>query len=123
MVGCNPPPLSIGTRSKNKSKNVFLESPSFSKKSILRKFQLGDFFALDQNYYYKLYNPILDTRSSGLCLSIMLRPPSLDSETGWTGELWPKTKIAFCLAKKIFKKNLDFLKKAIFEIFGFYDNF
>ena len=108
MVGCNPPPLSIGTRSKNKSKNVFLESPSFSKISILKKFQLGDFLALDQNYHYKLYNPVLDTRSYGLCLSITLRPPSLDSETGWTGELWLKTKIAFCSAKKNILKKFRF---------------
>ena len=35
--------------------------------------------------------PILDTRISvRLCVRtcVTLRPPPLDSETGWTGELW-----------------------------------
>ena len=39
--------------------------------------------------------PILDTRisfSSFSFSSVTLRPPPLDSETGWTGELWSKTK-------------------------------
>ena len=31
-----------------------------------------------------------DFRLSGLCPSVTLRLPHLDSETGWTGELWTK---------------------------------
>ena len=38
-------------------------------------------------------NAILDTRISVLCPSVMLTVPPLDSETGWTGELWSKTNI------------------------------
>ena len=42
-----------------------------------------------------LVHPILDTRisfSSFSFSSVMLRGPPLDSEMGWTGELWSKTK-------------------------------
>ena len=43
----------------------------------------------DENHY-----PILDTRISGLRPpSVTLTVPPLDSETGWTGELWSKTNI------------------------------
>ena len=55
-----PPPLtpslSIGIGSKKSPLNVFLESLSVSKISILGKFQpfvLGAFSALDPNYHYK----------------------------------------------------------------------
>ena len=33
-------------------------------------------------------NPILDTRISVRSSFVTLRGPPLDSETGWTGELW-----------------------------------
>ena len=33
-------------------------------------------------------NPILDTRISSVRPCVTLIPPPLDSETGWTGELW-----------------------------------
>ena len=38
-----------------------------------------------------IQNPIFDTRISVrvfVCLCVTLRGPPLDSETGWTGELW-----------------------------------
>ena len=38
-----------------------------------------------------LPNPILDTRISVRTPCVMLRPPPLDSETVWIGELWSKT--------------------------------
>ena len=41
---------------------------------------------------YPPCNPILDTRIS-VCPFLTLRVPPLDSETWWTGELWPKTNI------------------------------
>ena len=41
----------------------------------------------------KIKYPILDTRISCCCsFSVTLRRPPLDSEMGWTGELWSKTK-------------------------------
>ena len=40
-------------------------------------------------------NPKLDTRISFFFsfFSVTLRGPPLDSETGWTGELWSKTNL------------------------------
>ena len=62
--------------------------------------------------------------------SVTLRLPPLISEMGWTGELWSKTKFLilenkedsifylFFRHKKIFFRNLRFLKKSdFFEIF------
>ena len=40
-----------------------------------------------------LYNPKLDTRISFVRSSVTLVLPPLDSETGWTGELWSKTNL------------------------------
>ena len=45
--------------------------------------------AFPLNCYHPKY-PILDTRIS---CSVALRVPPLDSETGWTGELWLKTNL------------------------------
>ena len=46
----------------------------------------------DHDYNENYDDPILDTRISVLLLlrppSVTLRGPPLDSETGWTGELW-----------------------------------
>ena len=56
----------------------------------------------------KLYDwfygyPILDKRISvlGPPPSVTLRLPPLDSETGWTGELWSKTNLLKWKNKKI----------------------
>ena len=43
-----------------------------------------------------LYNPILDTRISVRPPFVTLRSPPLDSEMGWTGELWSKTYLLNC---------------------------
>ena len=47
-----------------------------------------------QCYYIHYTDPILDTRisASSSFSSVTLRGPPLDSEMGWTGELWSKTK-------------------------------
>ena len=77
-----------------------------------------------------LVNPILDTRISFVLRNA--RVPPLDSETGWTGELWSnlKTKrIAIFFWQKNNQKNVflnksDFFKRffEIFKIF-FFDHF
>ena len=50
-------------------------------------------------------NPTLDKRISVLllCPSVSLRPPPLDSETGWAGDLWSNTNLLRCqnLKKKM----------------------
>ena len=64
-----------------------------------------------------------------LCFYVTLRGPLLDSETGWTGELWSKTNLLnwqnyensinlFIPAEK--KKCIIFLR--FFQIFGFFDH-
>ena len=63
--------------------------------------------------------PKLDTRISVLCLFV--RPsrsgdPPLDSETGWTEELWSKTNLLNWKTKRI---TFFFLQKNISQIFWF----
>ena len=65
--------------------NVFVYSTDYCNPSLDRRL----------SFYY----PILYTRTSVcpfvcfLCSSVTVRPPPLDSETGWTGELWSKTNL------------------------------
>ena len=66
-------------------RSVFIDAKS---KSILKN-QLAYVSLLHSAGAY----PILDTRISGLRPCVTLRVPPLDSETGWTGELWSKTNL------------------------------
>ena len=70
-------------------------------------------------------NPILDTRISvcpsvwTLSFSVTLRLPPLDSETGWTGELWSNTNLLiqqniFFSIKKFLPPKIIDLKKGYF---------
>ena len=66
----------------------------------------------------KMVHPILDMRASVLLLRLSLSCyPPLDSETRWTGELWPKTSlniIRLKKKKKTFFLNLIFFTSQIF---------
>ena len=58
------------------------------------KIFLDDIFQVITGTTKELHNPILDTRISVRPSSfVTLRGPPLDSETGWTGELWSKTNL------------------------------
>ena len=45
-------------------------------------------FVLTKVHFYSCFNPKLYTSISVLCPAVTLRVPPLDSEMGWTGELW-----------------------------------
>ena len=70
------------------------------------------------------YNPATSITS----MYVTLRLPPLDSENGWSGELWSKTNLLhwqiafFSPAKKNFFKNFRW-KKRFLEILGFFDHF
>ena len=64
----------------------------------------------------KSEHPKLERKDPVLLLLLMLRLPHLDSETGWTGELWSKTNV---LKKQNYEDRIFFFffKKKYFQNF------
>ena len=78
-------------------------------------------------FNYCRAHPILDTRISRLC-SEFVTPvlPPLDSETGWTGELWSKTNLLILQNYKIIislKIKLKILQINFLKIFNSFLHF